>query len=260
MRDFNLICGTLMIVASLAVGAPPEASVATAHRLAQARTDAQPVLKDDLAGQKRTNGGESAGNSSGSPNSSPDIGKVLAEHVAANPPAVLYIAPFHCPPCITTQQALTQVKSVQVTTVVGGADVYPTLRAFGHEWVGALTAGQIEAIAREYRPKPSEAIPQAVSIGKIPDFGINAILAQVSTSGGASTIKLGSASVYLPPKMPAVHELSPTGFTITFTDPNSRPVASAYLVRATIAKVVRTRTRLVVSLVGLPDLEMEVAP
>lgn len=268
MRDFNLICGALMIVASLAVSAPPDAAVATAHRLAQARTDAQPVLKDDLAGQKRTNGGESAGNLPAVPDSSIDLGKVLRDHLEANQPAVREVWVYtqaNCPPCRSTHAALGDgFDGVRVKYLEGQPDwleAYPAIwlpdvRRYTH---GGQTRESLRALLDRNPPPPSAVIPQAVSIGKLQlRTTVAAILDRVSTDRGASVVSLGSASVYLPAAMPVTVQLSPQSATLTFS--GAKPRARYSLLGADINAITISRDRCTVSLTGMPDLTMEVVP
>ena len=255
--NFDAFVWAIIAVSPLAIwlevnAAQPSAAVAVSHRHTQARTDAQPALKDDLASQK-----PDTGNSSATPNSSPDLGEVIGAHLQASVPEfTVHMADFPCTPCEQLKRTLADMgERVRVTYVLGGEAQYPALKYAGRTWYGALSAAQIDAIAREYNPP---AIPQAVSIGRIQlKSAIAALLDKVqSDRSGAAVVTLGSASVLLPASMPMTVSATHEHVSVVFT--GARPRARYALLGCDITGIVATRDLLVISLDRMPELSMEV--
>ncbi len=242
-----LLCGMLI---GLAPAAPPATAVAVSHRHTQARTDSQPVLKDDLANQKRD-----TGNYSETPNSSPDIGATLASAIEAAIPTVEFVdADFPCPYCRTLEKTLAGM-AVKVVKTTGGEDRYPALKYAGHTWYGALSRGQIEAILQKYKPP---VIPQAVSVGKLAIRShVANILSRVEPGG---IIRMGSAQITLPQTMQPQVRLSRESLVVTFAGEKPRfKYGSGFLaVGAGINGFTLTDSLLTVSVAGLPDVSLAV--
>lgn len=271
------IFGTMAVPTVLlwaAFSHPPEAAVAVSHRHTQARTDAQPVLKDDLASQK-----PDTGNSSATPNSS-DLGEVIGAHLQASTREVWTYGASWCGFCNQMAREIPNAPQpglkwnythVPVPEWVKGLlpvnvnreslplTVLWDTHAAGTKKVavkaGYMTSAQIVAWAKQ---NPPPAIPQAVSIGRIQlKSAIAALLDKVqSDRSGAAVVTLGSASVLLPASMPMTVSATHEQVGVTFT--GAKPRARYALLGCDITGVTATRDRMTVSLAGMPDLVMQV--
>lgn len=253
----------LLLLVGISSASPPEASVAVSHRQTQARTDAQPKLPDDLAGQRRNDSGNS-GQSGGEPGTSdiaPDIGRIIGDAVQAAKPVppeiVVHIADFPCAPCERLKATLDSMgERVNVTYKLAGESQYPALKYAGHTWYGALSAGQIDAIIRDYSLKP---VPQAVSVGRLQiRSAVSAILDRVDAGGN---IRIGSATITLPETMQPQVKLAGDRLQVTFAGvkPQFKYGSGWLAVGAPINGFTLTESLLTVSIAGLPDVSLEVS-
>lgn len=210
-------------------------AVAVSHRHTQARTDSQPVLKDDLANQKRD-----TGNSSETPNSSPDIGATVASAIESAVPTIEFVdADFHCPHCRTLEKTLAGM-AVNVVKTTGGEERYPAIRYAGHTWYGALSRRQIELILQQYKPP---VVPQAVSVGTIKVRShVDAFLSLVKPGRNGPEIVVGSARILMPSKAEVTEEISPETYKRVYT--GTKPVYVYGILSVPVSEMTMSRNKL----------------
>lgn len=255
MKDTFAFAATMVLAWNtywLAVEKEAATAVAVSHRHTQARTDSQPVLKDDLANQRRD-----SGNLPAIPDSSPDIGALVGASIEAAIPTIEFVdADFPCPHCRTLEKTLAGM-AVNVVKTTGGEERYPAIRYAGHTWYGALSRRQIELILQQYKPP---VIPQAVSVGKLSIRShVANILSRVEPGG---IIRMGSATITLPQTMQPQVRLSRESLVVTFAGqkPSFKYGQGWLAVGAPINGFTLTDSLLTVSVAGLPDVSLEVTP
>lgn len=193
MRISTMIVGLVLWAGLLLAAVQPEASVAVAHRLVQAKTDSQPALPDDLGGQQR------GGNAGQAGNAGHTIDWQGLQDLPLPPEIVVHVADFPCAPCDQLKRNLAGLDQVRVTYRTGGESAYPALKYAGRTWYGALSAAQVAAIVRDYTPQGT--IPQAfgdVTLGQLSRRQIGLDQGVISLGGGKIVVPKGQIVTFEP--------------------------------------------------------------